>query len=50
MLVSKCKPKRKTKEVMLLRFVEENGADAVFRVTDGALSVFEQCELGRIYD
>ncbi len=50
MLVSKCKPKWKTKEVMLLRFVEENGADAVFRVTDGAISIFEQCELGRIYD
>ena len=50
MLVSKCKPKWKTKEVMLLRFVEENGADAVFRVTDGAISVFEHCELGRIYD
>ncbi len=49
MLVSKCKPKWAT-EVTLLRFVEENCADAVFKATEAAIPQFDQCELWRIYD
>ncbi len=49
MLVSKCKPNRAT-EVMLLRFIEENGASAVFKATEAAILQFDPCELWRIYD
>ena len=49
MLVSKCKPNWAT-EVVLLRFIEENGASAVFKATGDAMTQLDQCELWRIYD
>ncbi len=49
MLVSKCKPNWAT-EVMLLRFIEENGASAVFKATGDAMTQLDQSELWRIYD
>ena len=49
MLVSRCRQTRAT-EVMLLRFIQGNGASVVFRAIGAAIPQFDQCELWRIYD
>ena len=49
MLVSRCRRTRTT-EVMLLRFIQGNGASVVFRAIGAAIPQFDQCELWRIYD
>jgi hypothetical protein len=50
MLVAKAQPTNWSKPIMLLHFVEANGATSVFVATDEAIASFQPCEKHRIYD
>ena len=50
MVVCKAQATNWSKETMLLRMVEENGASTVFILTDAAKAQFGKCEQWRIYE
>ena len=50
MLVAKAVPAGWTVPTLLLRFVDQNGAETFFCLTDDAKKAFDSCEIWRIYD
>jgi hypothetical protein len=50
MLVAKDSPTGWNDETLLCRFMESNGAETAFILTQEALTAFQNCEIGRIYD
>ena len=50
MVVCKAQPATWSKDTMLVRMVEENGASTVFILTDAAKAQFGICEQWRIYE
>ena len=50
MLVGKATPPNWARDTLLLRFLDRDGRDTVFVVSDEALHKFGECELWRAYD
>ena len=50
MLVSKARPTAWKQDTLLLRFLEKNGANAVFQIRGNAIDVFQTWEKSRIYE
>ena len=50
MLVGKETPPNRARDTLLLRFLDSDGRDTVFVVSDEALHKFGECELWRAYD
>ena len=49
-LFGKTQPPQWKPSTMLLRFVEANGAHAVFVITGEALALFGKCDIGKTYE